>query len=142
MVTFWAALSMPVTRWPVRTSRFRDAASDSEVCSRRSSRWEISPERWYGRPQFANETYSPCSRTMISACSSRRRARAAALIPPATPPTMTIRMGSDVGVGLDDLLTVGSIRQAYPRGYIEAQAKHEGHTAEPCLHACRLCPIC
>src|SRR5680860_1761709 len=40
---------------------------------------------------------------MISAVSSRRRARAAADIPPATPPTMTIRMGSpwvvDAGLG-------------------------------------------
>jgi hypothetical protein len=46
---------------------------------------------WYGSPQLANETCGPRSKIVISAASDSRRARAAALAPPATPPTMTMR---------------------------------------------------
>ena len=50
----------------------------------------MTPPMWYGRPQFAYETWWPRSSTMISWCSSSRRNRAAADIPPATPPTITV----------------------------------------------------
>ena len=60
--------------------------SSNESCS------TISPPTKYGSPQLANETYGPRSKTMISHSSQCRLARAAALAPPATPPTMIIRL--------------------------------------------------
>src|SRR5262245_29597372 len=51
----------------------------------------MSPERKYGSPQLAYETYGPRSTTLISAVSLSRRARAAAVAPAATPPTTRIR---------------------------------------------------
>ena len=45
---------------------------------------------WYGKPQFANEMYSPFSKMTISSSSFNLLKRAAAVAPPATPPMITI----------------------------------------------------
>ena len=62
------------------------------VCTSRLSCSAISPPTKYGSPQLAKDTCGPRSNTMISHSSHSRRARAAALAPPATPPTMIRRL--------------------------------------------------
>ncbi len=88
-MTVCAAGSMAVTSVMIRTSMSRFSRRLAGVCSSSRDRSLIVPPMWYGRPQLANETLWDRSNTMISANSSRRRARAATDAPAATPPTTT-----------------------------------------------------
>ena len=73
--------------WSARRSR-TCARKSCSLATRRLDSFGITPETWYGSPQFAYETYGPRSTMRISAFSSSLRRRAAHDAPPATPPTM------------------------------------------------------
>src|ERR1039457_3877863 len=64
------------------------ARNSCSLATRRLDSFGITPETWYGSPQFAYDTYGPRSTMMISAFSSNLRSLAAHEAPPATPPTM------------------------------------------------------
>ena len=95
-VTVWATGSMAVTSVVIRTSMSRVSRRLCGVCRSSRERSLIVSPMWYGSPQLANETLPDFSNTMISANSSRRRARAATDAPAATPPTTTSFMTTPV----------------------------------------------
>ena len=72
----------------VRASMRCITRNSCSFATRRLDSCGITPETWYGSPQFAYETYGPRSTMRISAFSSSLRRRAAHDAPPATPPTM------------------------------------------------------
>ena len=72
----------------VRASTRNCSRNRCSLATSRLDSFGMMPDTWYGRPQFAYETYGPRSTMTISAFSSRRRRRAAQDAPPATPPTM------------------------------------------------------
>ena len=74
---------------PVRTSTEKKPRNISGLATSRLDSFGITPPTWYGRPQFAYETYGPRSTIRICAFSSSRRNRAAHDAPPATPPMIT-----------------------------------------------------
>ena len=73
---------------PVRQSTLKCRRNTCSLATSRSDSCSITLPTWYGRPQFAYDTYGPRSTMRISASSSSRRSRAAHDAPPATPPTM------------------------------------------------------
>ena len=86
----------------VRTSIANCARKTCSFATSRLDSFGITPETWYGSPQFAYETYGPRSTMRISAFSSSRRRRAAHDAPPATPPTMMTFMIVSCGVFVHD----------------------------------------
>ena len=83
---------MPTTSVRVRTSMPNRFRRPSGVCTSSRSRSGIVPPMWYGMPQLANETYGPRSNRTISAVLRQPPRPAAADMPPATPPTITMRV--------------------------------------------------
>ena len=81
----WTVLSsaeIPIASQPVRQSTANCSRKTRSFATSRSDSCSITPPTWYGRPQFAKETYGPRSTMTISARfvepAQTRRARGAA----------------------------------------------------------------